>query len=219
MGEGGIAPPCSILSPHRGLKPKNPKEGKSTFYSFCPYSFGYYSPTSWLVRGRTRYKGYSIRGRTIHPRLSLFHAPARLSYCPSRQFIHMAALLSYLLHLFSWCSPLRYFYSHGVLVCLASYPPNHFFWLFTSTLIIHCYQCYIYSLTPFAQTTRKQNFRVGNSRLEISITRKMVHPSPILLESRFGSSFILSKLAMSHAFSGPRFPYVVACNLFPYLAT
>ena len=73
----------------------------------------YYSPTSWLVRGRTRYKVYSIRGRTIHPRLSLFHAPARLSYCPSRQFIHMAALLSYLLHHFSWCSPLRYFYSHG----------------------------------------------------------------------------------------------------------
>lgn len=49
----------------------------------------YSSPTSWLVRGRTRYKVYSIRGRTIHPRLSLFHAPARLSYCHSRQFIHM----------------------------------------------------------------------------------------------------------------------------------
>lgn len=86
----------------------------------------YSSPTSWLVRERTRYKVYSIRGRTIHPRLSLFHAPARLSYCPSRQFIHMAALLSYLLHHFSWCSPLRYFYSHGVRVCLASYPPNTF---------------------------------------------------------------------------------------------
>jgi len=105
------------------------------------------------------------------------------------------------------------------LVCLTSYPQQHFIWLFTSTLIIHCSQCYIYSLTPFAQTTRKQNFRVGNSRPPVSITRKMVSPSPILLESRLGSQFIMSRSAMSHAFSGPRFPPVVACNLFPYLAT
>ena len=45
---------------------------------------------------------------------------------------------------------------------------------------------------------------------QVSITRKMVHPSPILFESRLGSQFILSRSAMSHAFSGPRFPPVVA---------
>ena len=35
-----------------------------------------------------------IQVDTIHLWLPLFHAPARLSYCPSRQFIHMATSLS-----------------------------------------------------------------------------------------------------------------------------
>ena len=97
------------------------------------------------------------------------------------------------------------------LVCLTSYPQQHFIWLFTSIYLSRCSrESYIFHSFTFPIQKACKVCSIGNSRPPVSITRKMVSPSPILLESRLGSQFIMSKSAMSHAFSGPRFPPVVA---------
>jgi hypothetical protein len=163
---------------------------------------------------------FHVQGLAVHPWGSRFFTlphgcvtlpsvidmATSLSTCLLAPFI---GLLPFALLLFTWCSRLS---------CVLS--SQHFFWLFTSSLIIQCSNGLYLITRPNSTTIRLHNFRDS-----ATLALRLVSPARWYTLRRFfwslGSALVsfCQGLQVSPAFKGPRFPFAVACNLSPYLAT